>query len=162
MFSELQVQVQIRRVPCKTFYGEWPSMGSEYNRCPVLLQDSTSGSSSPEEDDEESLISEPDMGSDPLESRRTWLVEQCLAWGGEQRLRLRLTLAFFPGHSPQALRFTPLHTAAIVTVHETFHCAICQVSITVIIQVLCFRGSTIDSGQIWDPQPVGSWRKHLS
>ncbi len=106
MFSELQVQVQIRRVPCKTFYGEWPSMGSEYNRCPVLLQDSTSGSSSPEEDDEESLISEPDMGSDPLESRRTWLVEQCLAWGGEQRLRLRLTLAFFPGHSPSGPTIT--------------------------------------------------------
>jgi hypothetical protein len=42
--------------------------------------------------------SEPDIGTDPmLESRHTWLVEQCLAWGGEQRLRLRLTLAFSPG-----------------------------------------------------------------
>ena len=62
------------------------------------MQTSTSESALSEVDEEEGLASEPDVGADAaLRSRRTWLVEQCLAWGGEQRLRLRLTVAFLPG-----------------------------------------------------------------
>ena len=62
------------------------------------MQASTSEAASSDADAEEALVSEPDEGGDAvLEARRTWLVEQCLAWGGEQRLRLRLTLAFLPG-----------------------------------------------------------------
>ena len=50
--------------------------------------------------DEGVLPSEPDVGKDlDALNRRTWLIEQCLAWGGEQRLRLRLTLAVAPGES---------------------------------------------------------------
>ena len=65
---------------------------------PLRIQPSTSESGLPEADEEESLPSEPDVGGDAaLASQRTWLVEQCLAWGGEQRLRLRLTMAFLPG-----------------------------------------------------------------
>lgn len=66
------------------------------------MQASTSEGASSEADEEESLASEPDVGGDAvLKSQRTWLVEQCLAWGGEQRLRLRLTLAFLPGDGSQ-------------------------------------------------------------
>ena len=63
------------------------------------MQASTSGSAELDAEEEaEAVASEPDLGADPmLQSRRTWLVEQCLAWGGEQRLRLRLILAFSPG-----------------------------------------------------------------
>ncbi|CAL5219058.1 g818 [Coccomyxa viridis] len=64
----------------------------------LSLEPSTSEGASSEADEEESLASQPDVGGDAvLKSQRTWLVEQCLAWGGEQRLRLRLTLAFLPG-----------------------------------------------------------------
>ena len=67
-------------------------------RYQCALQPSTSEGVLSEADKEESLASEPDVGGDAvLKSQRTWLVEQCLAWGGEQRLRLRLTLAFLPG-----------------------------------------------------------------
>ena len=59
-------------------------------------------------DDEEALVSEPDIETDrTAQTTRTWLVEQCLAWGGEQRLRLRLTVAVSPGQphtSPSDLR----------------------------------------------------------
>ena len=68
----------------------------------LCTQASTSDGASSQANEEESLASEPDVGGDAaLESRRTWLVEQCLAWGGEQRLRLRLTLAFLPGNGSQ-------------------------------------------------------------
>ena len=37
------------------------------------------------------MLSEPDVGKP--EERTTTVVEQCLAWGGEQRLRLQVTLS---------------------------------------------------------------------
>ena len=64
------------------------------------VQPSTSGSAASDDVDEGVLPSEPDVGRDlDALNRRTWLIEQCLAWGGEQRLRLRLTLAVAPGES---------------------------------------------------------------
>lgn len=53
-----------------------------------------------DEEDEELLRAEADAGGDGSEERHVWLLEQCLAWGGEQRLRLRLTIAAYPGPSP--------------------------------------------------------------
>ena len=51
----------------------------------------------PNEDDGEGpgIAAEADAG-EPA-ARRTAVVEQCCAWGGEQRLRLRLTLSVGPG-----------------------------------------------------------------
>ncbi len=64
------------------------------------VQPSTAGSAASNDTDEGVLPSEPDVGRDlDALNRRTWLIEQCLAWGGEQRLRLRLTLAVAPGES---------------------------------------------------------------
>ena len=64
------------------------------------MQPSTSGSAESDDADETVMPSEPDVGRDlDALNRRTWLIEQCLAWGGEQRLRLRLTLAVAPGES---------------------------------------------------------------
>jgi len=42
-------------------------------------------------DDREPILSQPDVGTP--EERLTSMVEQCLAWGGEQRLRLQVTLS---------------------------------------------------------------------
>lgn len=62
------------------------------------MQPSTSGTAASDDADEGAIPSEPDVGKDlDALNRRTWLIEQCLAWGGEQRLRLRLTLAVAPG-----------------------------------------------------------------
>ncbi|CAK0747075.1 hypothetical protein CVIRNUC_001740 [Coccomyxa viridis] len=64
----------------------------------LTLEPSTAGSAASNDTDEGVLPSEPDVGRDlDALNRRTWLIEQCLAWGGEQRLRLRLTLAVAPG-----------------------------------------------------------------
>ena len=52
----------------------------------------------PDEDNEDEglgIAAEADAG-EPA-ARRTAVVEQCCAWGGEQRLRLRLTLSVGPG-----------------------------------------------------------------
>ena len=53
--------------------------------------------SAPDEGDGEGpgIAAEADAG-EPA-ARRTAVVEQCCAWGGEQRLRLRLTLSVGPG-----------------------------------------------------------------
>ena len=55
------------------------------------------GVAAPDEDDGEGpgIAAEADAG-EPA-ARRTAVVEQCCAWGGEQRLRLRLTLSVGPG-----------------------------------------------------------------
>ena len=42
-------------------------------------------------DDDGPILSQPDVGTP--EERLTSMVEQCLAWGGEQRLRLQVTLS---------------------------------------------------------------------
>ena len=42
-------------------------------------------------DGEEPILSHPDVGTP--EERLTSMVEHCLAWGGEQRLRLQITLS---------------------------------------------------------------------
>jgi len=43
-------------------------------------------------DDGEALPASPDYGEDDSQ-RKTSVIEQCLAWGGEQRLRLLLTIS---------------------------------------------------------------------
>ena len=48
-------------------------------------------SDTPADDDGEPILSQPDVGTP--EERLTSMVEQCLAWGGEQRLRLQITLS---------------------------------------------------------------------
>ena len=50
-----------------------------------------SGGSVTTADDGEPILSQPDVGTP--EERLTSMVEQCLAWGGEQRLRLQVTLS---------------------------------------------------------------------
>ncbi|CAL8461581.1 g1112 [Coccomyxa elongata] len=63
----------------------------------LSLETSTSEQSDDEEEEEEAIRAEADVGEDDGLHRRVWLLEQCLAWGGEQRLRLRLTIAAYPG-----------------------------------------------------------------
>ena len=43
-------------------------------------------------EDGDLLPSSPDYGEDDMR-RKTSVIEQCLAWGGEQRLRLLLTIS---------------------------------------------------------------------
>ena len=50
-----------------------------------------SGGSVTTADNGEPILSQPDVGTP--EERLTSMVEQCLAWGGEQRLRLQVTLS---------------------------------------------------------------------
>ena len=63
-----------------------------------MLQTSTSeGGDEAGVTEDEVIRAEADVGGDGGLNRRVWLLEQCLAWGGEHRLRLRLTIAAFPG-----------------------------------------------------------------
>lgn len=55
--------------------------------------------------------------------RRVWLLEQCLAWGGEQRLRLRLTIAAYPGVLSPLLSSNCI--ASRVMVLQNRHCRRC-------------------------------------
>ena len=57
----------------------------------AVAADGTSGEVAAAADDDEPIPSEPDVGKP--EERFTAVVEQCLAWGGEQRLRLQVTLS---------------------------------------------------------------------
>ncbi|EIE22064.1 hypothetical protein COCSUDRAFT_66811 [Coccomyxa subellipsoidea C-169] len=64
--------------------------------------------------EDEVIRAEADVGDDSAGVRRVWLLEQCLAWGGEHRLRLRLTLAAFPGEKElevEVLRIAVLREA---------------------------------------------------
>jgi hypothetical protein len=73
----------------------------------LFVQVGTSGAAEGDEEapgaleetlDEEGVAAEADdLEEEPDLGRRVWLLESCLAWGGEQRLRLRLTIASFPG-----------------------------------------------------------------
>lgn len=49
------------------------------------------------EEEEDPIRAEADVGEDPNLEKGVCLLEQCLAWGGEQRLRLRLTIVTSPG-----------------------------------------------------------------
>ena len=57
------------------------------------------------EDEDTSTESEPDRGS--MDERLTSMVEHCIAWGGEQRLRVQVTLstagASLGGRDPEQL-----------------------------------------------------------
>ncbi len=46
-----------------------------------------------EEQDDEGIEAEPDVGGSREAEEEVITLEQCLAWGGEQRQRCRLTLA---------------------------------------------------------------------
>jgi hypothetical protein len=52
---------------------------------------------------EESMPAPPDYGHDDSQ-RKTSVIEQCLAWGGEQRLRLLLTITVGGMHYNRAER----------------------------------------------------------
>jgi hypothetical protein len=64
--------------------------GSGYG-ADAVAADGTSGKLAAAADDDGPVPSEPDVGKP--EERFTSVVEQCLAWGGEQRLRLQVTLS---------------------------------------------------------------------
>ncbi|KAK9909661.1 hypothetical protein WJX75_005765 [Coccomyxa subellipsoidea] len=67
--------------------------------------------------EDEVIRAEADVGGDGGLNRRVWLLEQCLAWGGEHRLRLRLTIAAFPGDDE-----LEVEVLRIAVLRETWQC----------------------------------------
>ena len=82
-----------------------------------------------EDDDAESVPSEPDVGVDLSKAgRRVTQMETCLAWGGEQRMRLRMTISAMPGGphcSNITCRLRPKRVANIVAAASTLQLYYC-------------------------------------
>lgn len=69
--------------------------------CTVQEEDQNGETAGSEEEDE-GIEAQPDEGGSREAGEEVVMLEQCLAWGGEQRQRCRLTMSVSGGSSTQA------------------------------------------------------------